>query len=371
MNKKLIVLLIVIIIALSFIIIGCTENSNEITGNASYFNFFKKMFSRWETKKCGSDDNGYCTKKECRPGFESIGQDKCKWRRTDCCVPIEIKKTCAQLSGRICLPSQICSGSWIDASDTDRCCSGECNLRAAYECEKKDTCNIDKISTRTGFNVQLFNYDNRKILYILPEGDISSEKALFIFPGTNGMACTFLLKAQLLIENALSRDFTVFIFQGECPYCKKRQFRLEKENNEDLEMVRYAINWANNNLNIENYYVYGFSEGAVFSLLVNDEFSEFQGVVADSGAHPDQVERKAGECIHEFKDTTINVRDDSRILLICGINDIGMFCNTAQNIYDQLKDKNEIKILKEEGGHTPHLTNRALQEIFYWTYYSN
>ena len=36
------------------------------------------------------------------------------------------EKSCSELSGTICSSSQTCSGSWLDASDSERCCSGEC-----------------------------------------------------------------------------------------------------------------------------------------------------------------------------------------------------------------------------------------------------
>lgn len=43
-------------------------------------------------------------------------------------------KTCSQLGGTICPSLQTCSGSWLDASDSDRCCSGECgDLIVDYE----------------------------------------------------------------------------------------------------------------------------------------------------------------------------------------------------------------------------------------------
>jgi PKD repeat protein len=35
-------------------------------------------------------------------------------------------KTCHELNGNICTPQQTCTGNWISASDTDRCCSGLC-----------------------------------------------------------------------------------------------------------------------------------------------------------------------------------------------------------------------------------------------------
>lgn len=37
-------------------------------------------------------------------------------------------ETCAELNGYICNDSQDCNGSWLDASDTFRCCSCECTI---------------------------------------------------------------------------------------------------------------------------------------------------------------------------------------------------------------------------------------------------
>ncbi len=35
-------------------------------------------------------------------------------------------KTCAELNGYVCNESQECNGTWVNASDTFRCCSCEC-----------------------------------------------------------------------------------------------------------------------------------------------------------------------------------------------------------------------------------------------------
>jgi len=35
-------------------------------------------------------------------------------------------KTCAELNGYVCNDSQECNGTWVNASDTFRCCSCEC-----------------------------------------------------------------------------------------------------------------------------------------------------------------------------------------------------------------------------------------------------
>jgi len=38
----------------------------------------------------------------------------------------ETKQTCSEQNGNICLSSETCSGSWLDASDSEICCDGEC-----------------------------------------------------------------------------------------------------------------------------------------------------------------------------------------------------------------------------------------------------
>ncbi len=43
------------------------------------------------------------------------------------------EKTCAQQNGKICNQSQTCSGSWLKASDSDSCCSWECKEVVADE----------------------------------------------------------------------------------------------------------------------------------------------------------------------------------------------------------------------------------------------
>ncbi len=48
-----------------------------------------------------------------------------------------IAQTCSQLGGNICSSTQVCSGSWIDASDSERCCSGTCEEPTCTLC---DTC---------------------------------------------------------------------------------------------------------------------------------------------------------------------------------------------------------------------------------------
>lgn len=39
--------------------------------------------------------------------------------------------TCQQLAGEICSTSQVCSGTYIDASDTERCCDNSCRLQSS------------------------------------------------------------------------------------------------------------------------------------------------------------------------------------------------------------------------------------------------
>jgi DNA-binding beta-propeller fold protein YncE len=69
----------------------------------------KNRFDR--IKKCG---DGICDEKEQKnPGL--CPED---------CEPH--LKTCSQQKGNICSEDEVCSGSWIEASDTERCCGGEC-----------------------------------------------------------------------------------------------------------------------------------------------------------------------------------------------------------------------------------------------------
>ncbi|RLG14239.1 MAG: hypothetical protein DRN71_03400 [Candidatus Nanohalarchaeota archaeon] len=72
-------------------------------------------YTEWST--CGSDyrqtrtctDNNHC-------GTEN---DKSSSSRE--CTP-----TCAEVGGHICTTSQTCDGSFVDVSDTDKCCKGTC-----------------------------------------------------------------------------------------------------------------------------------------------------------------------------------------------------------------------------------------------------
>jgi flavodoxin len=86
------------------------------------------------TETCGQDNNGYCIdfREECKTGYEDIGPDTCRrGRSAGCCVPESLaKKTCAEQNGNFCSTSQTCSGSWLDASDSDTCCDGECESSA-------------------------------------------------------------------------------------------------------------------------------------------------------------------------------------------------------------------------------------------------
>ncbi|MFZ2969787.1 MAG: hypothetical protein WA063_01420 [Minisyncoccia bacterium] len=90
------------------------------------------------SERCGAENNGYCIdwKEKCKEGYEGIGPDKCRrGRSAQCCMPAtpsepktepETNKKCSELKGNVCSSSQTCSGSWLSASDTDKCCSGEC-----------------------------------------------------------------------------------------------------------------------------------------------------------------------------------------------------------------------------------------------------
>lgn len=84
--------------------------------------------SRLET--CGPNSRGYCAAsgETCKTGYESIGTSRCRGRSAQCCSPsaTAATKTCSEQRGKICPSSQICSGSWLGASDSAFCCSGNC-----------------------------------------------------------------------------------------------------------------------------------------------------------------------------------------------------------------------------------------------------
>jgi hypothetical protein len=61
-----------------------------------------------------------------------------------------ITKTCSEQGGIICPEDETCIDSWIDASDTDRCCSGECKpalvWKSKYYKKEDGTGQTDSIS---------------------------------------------------------------------------------------------------------------------------------------------------------------------------------------------------------------------------------
>ncbi|MCK4552739.1 hypothetical protein KAT80_00870 [Candidatus Pacearchaeota archaeon] len=48
-------------------------------------------------------------------------------RSSDPLLTVTQAATCVELGGTICFANETCSGSWLNASDSERCCSGECN----------------------------------------------------------------------------------------------------------------------------------------------------------------------------------------------------------------------------------------------------
>jgi len=58
-------------------------------------------------------------------------------------------KSCAELNGTICASSQTCSGSWLSASDTSKCCSGVCGTTCTPNCSGKN-CGNDGCSGSCG-----------------------------------------------------------------------------------------------------------------------------------------------------------------------------------------------------------------------------
>ena len=96
-------------------------------------------FNSQTNEKCG---NSICEEKEkgtcpedCK---QQDGQNKGKCG-DGICGPVENQKgtcpqdcettelkSCSKLKGKICSTPQTCSGSWLNASDTKRCCNNEC-----------------------------------------------------------------------------------------------------------------------------------------------------------------------------------------------------------------------------------------------------
>ncbi|MBU1090215.1 hypothetical protein KKF38_05525, partial [Patescibacteria group bacterium] len=66
----------------------------------------------WKVNPCGWTSS-------CSTGWENafIG---------DCVPDCKTEKTCSDLGGDICSPYEICSGSWLDVSDSKNCCDEEC-----------------------------------------------------------------------------------------------------------------------------------------------------------------------------------------------------------------------------------------------------
>ncbi|EKD23816.1 MAG: hypothetical protein ACD_81C00178G0004 [uncultured bacterium] len=253
---------------------------------------------------------------------------------------------------------------------------------SGFTCEISSRCDINRLSSIFGVAAKTEALAHgANIVYLLPEGTQKAEQGLLMFPGTNGIACQFALKAQPIIEKALSEGIAVILFQAECPYCSKRQFRLEKSGNVDIEMVQDARSWAMRNLGVKGFVVYGFSEGAVFSMLVNDMVQDIRGVVVDAGFHPSQLKKDdgSGTCTTNFVSSeTVNIaiKSPARILLNCGERD--SICNKAQpKLYEQIKNTNQVRlnIFKnnpatsiDESTHSPHLDSKTIEEIFSWAY---
>ena len=89
--------------------------------------------------KCDLNKDGKVSEIErqrCEQLGDTDGQGRCgdgicdATERQKGTCPQDCEKTelesCSKLGGKICFASQTCSGSWLDASDTENCCSGEC-----------------------------------------------------------------------------------------------------------------------------------------------------------------------------------------------------------------------------------------------------
>ena len=77
----------------------------------------------------------------------------------------ETEKTCSEQNGIICDSDETCSGSWLDTSDNERCCSGECET-----VEKFSINFLKKINIQDGDFTEIVASNNRVfVVYLVPE----------------------------------------------------------------------------------------------------------------------------------------------------------------------------------------------------------
>ncbi len=83
-----------------------------------------------EVGLCFEEDGG-CTCANCGSICLPCGNGVCNTNENRCNCPEDCgvpKQTCTQLGGTICSVDETCSGEWLDASDSERCCDGECEV---------------------------------------------------------------------------------------------------------------------------------------------------------------------------------------------------------------------------------------------------
>lgn len=136
-------------------------------------------------QSCSKDCEGlpYCGDGSCGPAEDSI---KCP---EDCQVA---DKKCSEQNGNICSESQSCTGSWLSASDTDRCCSGECQGEIPTQSswsEQKRLTNDQAITTLSKNNAHNLAIRDNKIFLIF--GDSRNSKSDIFFKYSNDLGKTW------------------------------------------------------------------------------------------------------------------------------------------------------------------------------------
>jgi len=131
--------------AVSILITGCIQSQEEEpSGPEACSQVYKPV--------CGKNGQTYsndCVARqkgvevdypgECRKEPETTIREKCgdgvcdeTERKRNLCPedcekpPPSEEQTCSEQEGVICSSDETCTGSWLDASDIERCCSGEC-----------------------------------------------------------------------------------------------------------------------------------------------------------------------------------------------------------------------------------------------------
>ncbi|MDO8740828.1 MAG: hypothetical protein Q7J54_04640 [Candidatus Woesearchaeota archaeon] len=117
MNKKILITAIVIVLIIA-------------VGIGIYFVLQKPQFDKCDLNKDGKVSAIEQQKCEQQPGGK-CGDGICgtvEKEKGTCPEDCETTglESCSTLKGNICSTSQTCSGSWLDASYTEKCCSGEC-----------------------------------------------------------------------------------------------------------------------------------------------------------------------------------------------------------------------------------------------------